>query len=426
MMPGSERNLWRTTAPMAVDAPALHDNVSADLIVIGGGFAGCCAALHAAEQGAEVRLLEAETIGHGGSGRNVGLVNAGLWTPPDEVQHVLGQDAGVRLNAALAVAPDLVFSLIERHAIDCEAIRAGTLHCAHSAAGLRDLQNRFHQQRERGAPVELLAAEATYSRTGSTNFHGALFDARAGTIQPLAYCRGLAKAAQTTGAVLHEHSGVQEITRMGSDWVARTATGEVRAKALLLATNGYHKSVADVAAPAYVPIHYFQMATKPIDDDLLSSILPGREGCWDTATVMSSFRLDAEGRLIIGGVGALDHPGAGMHKSWAGRKIATIFPALKNQPLEYAWAGRIAMTGDHLPKVLRLGENAYSIFGYSGRGIGPGTVFGKAAAEALLGNSEEALPLKPIHSYSEDFTSIKQIYYEFGATVVHSTTNRFA
>ena len=409
---------------MAVDAPALRDNVSADLVVIGGGFTGCSAALHAAEQDAEVRLLEAETIGHGGSGRNVGLVNAGLWMPLDEVEQILGRDAGVRLNAALAEAPDLVFSLVERHAIECEAIRAGTLHCAHSAAGFRDLQNRLHQQRERGAPVELLEAETTCSRTGSANFHGALFDARAGTIQPLAYCRGLAKAAQTAGAVLHEESGVKEIARVGCDWVVQTATGKVRAKALLLATNGYHKSVADVAAPAYVPIHYFQMATKPIGNGLPATILPGREGCWDTATVMSSFRLDAAGRLIIGGVGALNHPGAGMHKAWARRKIATIFPALKNQPLEYAWAGRIAMTGDHLPKILRLGENAYSIFGYSGRGIGPATVFGKTAAEGLLGNSEESLPLRPIHSYSERFTSIKQIYYEFGATVIHSVTNR--
>ncbi|MFP6681506.1 MAG: FAD-dependent oxidoreductase, partial [Gammaproteobacteria bacterium] len=135
-----------------MDAPPLHDYASADLVVIGGGFTGCSAALHAAEQGAEVRLLEAETIGHGGSGRNVGLVNAGLWTPPDEDEQILGRDAGVRLNAALAEAPDLVFSLIERHAIECEAIRCGTLHCAHSAAGFRELKNRLHQQRERSAP----------------------------------------------------------------------------------------------------------------------------------------------------------------------------------------------------------------------------------------------------------------------------------
>ena len=101
---------------------------------------------------------------------------------------------------------------------------------------------------------------------------------------------------------------MKEIARVGCDWVVQTATGKVRAKALLLATNGYHKSVADVAAPAYVPIHYFQMATKPIGNGLPATILPGREGCWDTATVMSSFRLDAAGRLIIGGVGAAQSP----------------------------------------------------------------------------------------------------------------------
>jgi len=424
VMPGSERNLWRETAATTIDGPALSGDAFADLVIIGGGYTGCSAALRAAEHGAQVCLLEAETIGHGGSGRNVGLVNAGLWLPPDEVELILGQKAGTTLNAALAAAPDLVFELIDQHAIECEAIRAGTLHCAHSGAGFRDLENRFRQQRERRAPVELLGADTACTRTGSDNFHGALFDPRAGTIQPLAYCRGLAKAAQTAGAVLHEGSPAKEIMRADSEWIVHTATGTVRAKALLLATNGYHAGAAEVTAPAYVPIDYFQVATKPIGHQLTDTILPGHEGCWDTATVMSSFRLDAEGRLIIGGVGSLNHRGAVAHEAWAARKIAALFPALSSQPFEYAWCGRIAMTGDHLPKILRLGKNAFSVFGYSGRGIGPGTVFGKAVADALLGGSEDQLPITPTDSHSERFAGIKQAYYEFGATMTHSVKNR--
>jgi glycine/D-amino acid oxidase-like deaminating enzyme len=212
--------------------------------------------------------------------------------------------------------------------------------------------------------------------------------------------------------------------RADSEWIVRTAAGTVRAKALLLATNGYHTGAAEVTAPAYVPIDYFQMATKPIGHQLTATILPAREGCWDTATVMSSFRLDAAGRLIIGGVGSLNHRGARVHKAWAARKVATLFPALAGQPLEYAWCGRIAMTGDHLPKILRLGENAYSVFGYSGRGIGPGTVFGKAIAEVLLGDSEAQLPITPTDFHSERFAGIKQTFYEFGATVTHGIKNR--
>jgi glycine/D-amino acid oxidase-like deaminating enzyme len=413
------QNLWRTTARTELLTRPLEEQAVADLVVIGGGFTGCSAALHAAERGAKVRMLEAETIGHGGSGRNVGLVNAGLWMPPDQVEEKLGREAGAKLNAVLAAAPDLVFTLIERHGIDCEATRAGTLHCAHSAAGLKELDARFRQQSVRGAPVSLLDAAETEARTGTSTYRGALFDARAGTIQPLAYCRGLASAAQEAGAQLHERSPVREIARDSGDWLVRTEKGAVRARGLLLATNAYHQAAAGVAAPAYVPVHYFQAATKPLSGNLLATILPGREGCWDTATVMSSFRLDATGRLLIGGMGALDHPGSAAHKRWAARKLGALFPRIAGEPLEFFWFGRIAMTSDHLPKILRLGDHAFSIFGYSGRGIGPGTVFGKALARVLLGDSEAELPLAVIDSYSERFTRVKRMAFEAGATVVH-------
>ncbi len=201
-------------------------------------------------------------------------------------------------------------------------------------------------------------------------------------------------------------------------WSARKKVKSVRG-ALLLATNAYHQEAAGMAAPAYVPVSYFQAATKPLSGNLLATILPRREGCWDTATIMSSFRLDAAGRLIVGGIGALDHAGSAAHKRWAARKIGALFPQIAGEPLEFFWFGRIAMTSDHLPKILRLGDHAFSIFGYSGRGIGPGTVFGKALARVLLGGSEADLPLGAIDSYSERFTGIKGMAFEAGATVAH-------
>ena len=128
--------LWRLTAGESLDAERLGADVTADAVVVGGGFTGLSAALHLAEANAKVRVLEAETVGFGGSGRNVGLVNAGLWTPPDGVEDALGVIAGTRLNEILAGGPDCVFSLIEKHGIECDAVRNGTLHCAHSPAGL--------------------------------------------------------------------------------------------------------------------------------------------------------------------------------------------------------------------------------------------------------------------------------------------------
>ncbi|TMV89470.1 FAD-binding oxidoreductase, partial [Thioclava sp. BHET1] len=169
-------SLWSDTAPDRTDYAPLNAAITVDVAVIGGGFTGVSAAYHLAAGGASVALLEARTIGFGGSGRNVGLVNAGLWTPPDEVEKTIGKTTGGGLNALLASGPSVVFELIEIHQIRCEATRKGTLHCAHSPAGLRDLENRFAQQEARGAPVKLLDAAETARRTGSAAYCGALWD----------------------------------------------------------------------------------------------------------------------------------------------------------------------------------------------------------------------------------------------------------
>lgn len=402
-----------------VPTSVFEGETTADLVVVGGGFTGCTAALQAAELGMKVCLLEAESIGQGGSGRNVGLVNAGLWTPPDEVLKLMGEEDGKRLNVALANGPDLVFSRIEKHQIRCEAIRNGTLHCADSADGLKDIHERFRQHQQRGAPVTLLNAAQTRERTGSPVFHGALHDARAGTIQPLAYCMGLARAAQQAGAAIHTNSPVTRILRGNRRWQVETARGFVTSKALLVATNAYHRGIAGMRRPAFIPMHYFQMATAPLEIHQGSTVLPNAEGCWDTAMVMSSFRRDERGRLIIGGVGSLEHPGASVHQNWARRTLRRLFPPLADVRLEQAWSGRIAMTSDHLPKIVRLGPNALMAFGYSGRGIAPGTVFGTCIAAALAAKDETLLPVRPIDKHGETQPWLKAAYYETGAFLTH-------
>ena len=420
----TEANLWQVTAGDPPEAAALSGDRNADLVIIGGGFTGCSAALHAAEAGLDVCLLEAETFGHGGSGRNVGLVNAGLWLAPETIAAKIGREPSERLNSALAAGPELVYELIGRHDIACEAVRAGTLHCAHSRAGLADLTDRHRQLLEQGAPVSLLSGEEAARRTGAAGYHGALHDARAGTVQPLAYCYGLARAAMAAGAALHPHSPALRIERSGGDWLVHASKGRVRAKALLIATNIYHQPLDGLDSPQTIPLCYFQMATRPLEGEPGRSVLPGGEGCWDTALILSSFRRDQAGRLIIGGIGSLEDFGAGVHRAWAARKLRTLFPQLAGQAFDQAWFGRIAMTSDHLPKVLRMGPDAYAIFGYSGRGIAPGTVFGRAAARMFAGGDETAFPLSPQDSHRESLTAVKGAYYEFGASLTHLVSAR--
>ena len=237
-------SLWSTTAQEQPKWSPLAKAITVDVVVIGGGFTGVSAAYHLAAGGASVALLEARTIGYGGSGRNVGLVNAGLWTPPDQVEEKIGKEASARLNTTLAEAPTVVFDLIEKHQIRCEVMRRGTLHCAHSAAGLRDLEARKAQHVARGAPVKLLDASETARRTGSSAYSGALWDGRAGTIQPLAYVQGLARAAEQQGARIYEGSSALHVSEDARGWTIRTSRGEVRAARLIQATNAYGMDAA--------------------------------------------------------------------------------------------------------------------------------------------------------------------------------------
>jgi len=414
-----ENILWQQTCRETVSAPPLSGGISADLVVIGGGYTGCSAALHGALGGADVCLIEAQTIGHGGSGRNVGLVNAGLWSPPDDIRAQMGAQTGDRLSTLLAEAPALVFSLIDRFAINCEPARAGTLHCAHSRAGLADLHNRHAQLTAMGAPVTVLASGETARRTGSGAFHGALFDPTAGTLHPLGYARGLARAATGAGARLYEETPAQTVGYADGQWRVETPDGTVTAGALLLATNGYHSKVSGLDAPQFVPVHYMQVATVPLGAEQRAGILPGGEGCWDTAMVMSSFRMDRAGRMIVGGMGDLDAAGASVHAGWARRKIAQMFPALKGVEMESATCGRIAMTTDHIPRILDIGPDALAGFGYSGRGIGPGTLFGKQLAHALLRGDPNDLPVPVVAAHREPLAGVRARYYEAGATLTH-------
>ena len=421
MTPDYADNLWRSSHQKEAQYPPLDQDTAVDLLVIGGGFTGCSAALEGARTGATVAVVDAATIGHGGSGRNAGLVNAGLWLPSDEIIEKLGPSAGTSLIEALGKAPDEVFALIERESIDCAATRNGTLHLAHAPSGLQDLESRFRQGNRYGAPLQLLDAEQARTRTGSDAFHGALFDPRAGTIQPLAYCRGLAEGAVRAGAKLHMRSKVSELSHQGQGgaWRARVNGHVVTAKHVLVATNAYMSGCKGIAASEFVAVRFSQFATAPLSAADRARILPGGEGAWDTALIMTSLRMDAEGRLVIGGMGDVSGAGSAIHQAWARRKLASYYPDLAHMDFQHCWQGKIAMTSDHIPKILRIGPNGLSVFGYSGRGIGPGTVFGQRAARALLLGETDNLPIPIRDRYQEKFRTLRAAYCELGTILTH-------
>lgn len=426
-MDGDRRShgLWAASAPPAPETVPLMDDDSADAVIVGAGFTGCSAALHLAAAGRRPVVLEAAGIGFGGSGRNVGLVNAGLWIRPDEVPEAIGAPFGERLIAQLGDAPGLVFDIVERHGIACEAVRNGTLHCAVGRQGLAEITARARQWRRRGADVELLHSRATAWRVGSKVYAGALLDRRAGTIQPLAYVRGLAASAIRLGARIHEHSPATGFEDLGGEWRVTTARGSVTAPWVIIATDAYSAAICPDVKREQVMLPYFNLATRPLSAEALRSVLPGRQGAWDTRSILSSFRLDATGRLVFGSVGALRGTGTRIHADWARRALARIFPRLGEVAFEHGWYGMIGMTRNAAPRLHMHGRNLVSISGYNGRGIAPGTSFGRDLARLVLGEvAPDELSLPVTRLEPARFRAAKQAFYEIGAQLAHFTASR--
>ncbi|QRM43769.1 FAD-binding oxidoreductase [Rhizobium sp. BG4] len=418
--------LWEKTAPQPPVTVPLQGAVEADVVIVGGGYTGISSGLHLAEARTKVVLLEAKEIGFGGAGRNVGLINAGMWVMPDDLPGVLGEVYGERLLDMLGNAPRLVMELIDKHGIACELEKNGTLHCAVGAEGLKEIEDRAEQWGRRGAPVTLLDAAETARRIGSDAYAGALLDMRAGTLQPLAYARGLAHAAVKAGVSLHTASPVTVTERKGAKWVVKTERGSVTADWIIVATDAYSTGPWEQVRTEQVHLPYFNLATTPLSDNLRKSILPGREGVWDTKEILSSFRMDQAGRLVFGSVGALRNTGISVHKNWAKRSLRKLFPQIGEVEFECEWYGKIGMTDNALPRFHKFAENVVGFSGYNGRGIAPGTVFGRTLAQHILGQISEAeLPLPLTDPREPGFRAIKEMWYEAGAQVAHFADARF-
>lgn len=418
--------LWAETAGPTPVCPPLAEVRNVDVAIVGAGYTGLSAALHLAQSGLSCAIVEAREPGFGGAGRNVGLVNAGMWVTPEAVMSTLPAPWGDRLLSELGAGPARVFDLVRRHGMDCQAVPNGTLHCAVGQAGWDEISARAAQWQARGADVVLLDEQEAAARIGSTAYRGALLDRRAGTIQPLAYARGLARAAQAAGATIHGNSPVTAIAHDGRGWRVATGQGALLADWLIVATDAYGQGPTAQVRAEQIHLPYFNIATEPLTADQRAAVLPGLEGAWDTVDVLTSFRLDAAGRLVWGSVGALAGVSAAVHRAWARRAMARVFPMLAETPFASEWFGQIGMTTDNLPRFHTFGPRAYGVSGYNGRGISPGTVFGACLADLVTGRRAEGdLPLPLTDVALPTFRAVRELSYAHGATLVHAVSDRF-
>ncbi len=392
------RSLYADTARPAAAAPPLRRDARTRVAVIGGGFTGLSTALHLARAGVDVTVLEANEPGWGASGRNGGQVNPGLKHEPEDIERTFGAALGRRMVALSGNAPTRVFDLIREHQIRCDAVQGGTIRAAFTDKSARFLRRATAAWQARGAPVELLEGEALLRATGTDRYRCAALDRRGGAVNPLGYARGLAEAAVRAGAAVHGGTRADRVEPRGDGWAVVTPGGTVVADWLVLATNGYTDDLWPGLRQTVVPLYSGIVATEPLPAAVVRSILPGGPVLYEHEEITVYFRLDAAGRLLMGGR-SRQRPtegtdGFGGLQAYARR----LFPALGDARWSHGWNGQLAVTQSHYPHLTAPARNVIACMGYNGRGVAMATVMGGEIARWIGGHppGELDMPVRPV------------------------------
>ncbi|WP_347309964.1 NAD(P)/FAD-dependent oxidoreductase [Defluviimonas sp. SAOS-178_SWC] len=387
---------WQSSAEPPVNAPPLQGSAETDIAIIGGGYTGLATALFLAEAGLRPMLLEARHVGFGASGRNGGQVIPGLKYDPDTLIEKFGPDRGAKLVEMAGGAAGLVFDTVARHAIDCAPLRAGWIQAAHSQMALGPVMARARQWQARGVAVEMLDREELAARSGTSAYFGGWRDPRAGSVQPLDYARGLARAARLAGATLHENSPVTALARKGQGWRITVPGGTLQARRVVVATNAHSDDLISGLARSILPVQSMLVATKPMPDDLRARLMPGGVVLSETRKLAFYMRQSADGRLVFGGRGSVGNMESDGLVAALKAGMLRLFPDLADIGFDQQWSGQLALSLDGLPHLHQPEPGLHVALAYNGRGIAMGTAFGRMIADWIATGQAPVFPITPI------------------------------
>ena len=379
------RSWYAATAHERTPAPQLRGDAAADICVVGGGFTGLSAALHLAERGYSVALIEAHRVGFGASGRNGGQLGSGQRVEQTDLEKMVGEAEALKLWELAENAKNLVKQLISKHNIDCD-LKPGIAHAtfsasetAHEHAYVEHLQSRYGYDQ-----ITALSEEALRALCPSPRYKGGSLDMGAAHLHPLNYALGLARACENAGVTFYESTHVHHIED-GAKVTVRCDTGRVLADHVILAANGYLGGLNRRVAGRVMPINNFIAATEPLGEDA-ARVLTKDIAVADSKFVVNYFRLSSDNRLLFGGGESYGYKFPDIDKT-VRKPMIDIYPHLKDIRFDYTWGGTLAITMKRLPYLARLAPNILSASGYSGHGVGTATQAGKLMADAIAGEA---------------------------------------
>ena len=372
--------------------PSLQGELTVDIGIVGGGIAGCSAALHLAERGFRVALLEANTVGFGGSGRSGGQTIFGLAVSQEKLIAQLGPTDARRIFDVSIDALALTQALIQRYAIACD-YRPKHLHVAVKARQARELEDWAHELQDKYnyRSVSYLGRTELAAHVRSERFHGGLLDTRSGHLHPLKYTHGLARAAESHGARIFEHSRALKYSgglTAGDEIRLATDTGALRCRHLVLCGNAYLGALAPALARRVIGVGTYVIATEPLTPTGAAALLPSNAAVADINWILDYFRLSADLRLLFGGrvsYSAIQPPRLAESMQ---RRMVRVFPALRDVRIDYVWGGLLDITMSRAPDFGRLAPNVFYAQGFSGHGMTLTAMAGRLIGEAIAGTAE--------------------------------------